>query len=191
MKRASVVFLVLVLLALSAAAANAVVYFPDLQFVNFDPGTFTYTYRVTCPENSTYPFGRLTILAEVPQGGIYFPWGHGADTAPTTAWRFYTVDREWDDDWNPTKSNAVWSYQQGESDFIPAETYWTGLFTLVVPNSSLTEGVGFTMDGGPWSESPPAIVNVPGPGAYIPEPSSLLALGGLVGGLLPLMRRRR
>ena len=189
MKRASGIFLVLVLLALSTSAFATV--YPDLQFVGFDQGTFTYTYRVTCPANSTYPFGRLTILAEVPQAGIYFPWGHGADTAPTTLWDFYTVDREWDDDWNPIKSNAVWSFKEGTSDYVPANTAWTGQFMLIVPNSSLTEGVGFTMDGGPWSQSPPRTVTVPGPGALIPEPSSLLALGGLVGGLLPLIRRRR
>lgn len=190
MKRVSGIILALILLALGATAANAVAVYPDLQFVNFDQATFTYTYRVTCPADSTYPFGRLTILAEVPQGGQYYPWGHGADTSPATLWDFYTVDREWDDDWNPSKTNAVWA-SKGSSDFVPAATAWTGLFTLIVPNSSLTEGVGFTMDGGPWSESPPRTVNVPGPGAPVPEPSSLLVLGGLVGGLLPLMRRRR
>lgn len=189
MQRASRVFLVLMLLALSASAYATV--FPELQFVSFDQASFTYTYRVTCPADSTYPFGRLTILAEVPQGGVYFPWGHGADTAPTTLWDFYTVDREWDDDWNVTKSNAVWSFKEGTSDFVQASTAWTGLFTLIVPNSSKTEGVGFTMDGGPWSQSPGRTVFVPGPGALVPEPSSLLALGGLVGGLLPLIRRRK
>lgn len=187
MKKISGVILVLVLLALSASAFAAV--YPELEFVSFDQATFTYTYRVTCTTENTYPFGRLTIFAEVPQGGIYFPWGHGADTDPTTRWSFYTQDREWDDEFNPTKSNAVWQ-KAVLQDMVPAGTAWTGQFMLIVPNSYKVNGIGITMDGGPDSQSPARTVYVPGP-ALIPEPSSLLALGGLVGGLLPLLRRRR
>ncbi len=187
MKRLSGALLTIALLALCSGATFAAV-FPTLEFVSFDQATFTYTYRVTCPENSTYPFGRLTILAEVPNGGSYFPWGHGADTDPATRWQFLTSDREWDDDFNPTKSNAIWKADL--EDVVPAMTAWTGQFMLTVPNSRLVDGVGITMDGGPWSQSPAQTVYVPGP-ALIPEPGSLLALGGLVGGLLPFIRRRK
>lgn len=185
MKRVSGVILVLALLALSTSAFAQV--WPELTFVSFDQATYTYTYRVTCPADSSYPFGRLTILAEVPNGGAYFPWGHGADTDPATRWAFNTQDREWDDDFNPTKSNAIWKAALG--DAVPSGTAWTGQFMLIVPNSRLTEGVGVTMDSGS-GQSPMRTVFVPGP-ALIPEPSSLLALGGLAAGLLPLIRRRR
>lgn len=186
MKRIPGLILMLVLLALGTSAFAAV--YPSVAFVGFDQATWTYTYRVTCPANSTYPFGRFVVMAEVPQAPPYFPWGHGADTAPTTRWLFNTADREWDDDFNPTKSNAIWQKAVLE-DMIPAGTAWTGLFTLIVPNSYKVDGIVVTMDGGPGTQNPTP-QTVPGP-ALIPEPSSLLALGGLIGGLLPLMRRRR
>lgn len=168
MKKVSGAILVLALLALSASAFAAV--YPVLQFVSFDQATFTYTYRVTCPANSTYPFGRLTIMAEVPQAGIYYPWGHNADTAPTTSWDFYTVDRAWDPGWNPIKSNAVWAGDLW--DMVPANTAWSGQFILTVPNSFIVEAIGIHMDGGPWSESPGVTVYVPGPGPIPAGPGS-------------------
>lgn len=188
MKRVSGALLVMLVLALGTSAFAADPVFPDLQFVNFDQASYTYTYRVTCPADSTFPFGRLAILAEVPNAGIYFPWGHGADTNPTNRWVFYTQDRDFDSNWEPITSNAVWKAAVLE-DVIPANTAWTGQFTLTVPFSRLVQGVGITMDGGDWSMQSHTVY-VPGP-ALVPEPGSLLALGGLVGGMLPLIRRRR
>ena len=187
MKRVSGALLVLMALVLCGSASAQV--FPTLEFVSFDQPSFTYTYRITCPANSTFPFGRLAILAEVPNAGMYFPWGHGADTDPASRWTFYVQDRDYDEvTWEPLTSNAIWKATVLE-DVIPANMAWTGQFMLTVPNSRKVDGVGITMDGGDWSENA-TTVYVPGP-ALIPEPSSILALGGLAAGLLPLIRRRR
>lgn len=173
-------------LAVCAAGVQAAdPVFPDVTYIGFDANTFTYTYQIDCPADSTYPFGQLTVQAEVPNFGIYFPWALAADTFPSTLWNKGTTVREW----IPTrKDNAYWRAAT-TADVVPSATAWSGRFTLVVPNSSPTGGLVVTMDGGPVSTQ---VVErtVPGP-ALIPEPGSLLALGGLLGGLLPMIRRRK
>lgn len=178
------VFLVVCAMLLLGSAAMAQV-FPTLAYEGFDANTWTYTYRIDCAADSTFPFGQLIVQAEVPNFGLYFPWTLGADTLPATGWTRSTQVRQW---LPVRKDNAIWRANTTD-DVIPSGTVWTGRFTLIVPNSAPTGGLVVTMDGGPVSTN----VNtsyVPGP-APIPEPSSLLALGGLVGGLIPLIRRRK
>lgn len=173
------------------SVASATSIYPEVTYEGFDPATFTYTYRIDCTVDSTFPFGQLIVQAKVPNFGVYFPWALGADGGSltplynTALWAKSTQVRLW----VPTRmDNAIWRAPTTD-DVVPSNTVWSGRFTLVVPNSAPTGGLVVTMDGGPIST---AIHEreVPGP-AMIPEPSSLLALGGLVGGLLPLVRRRK
>ncbi|MDH7480737.1 MAG: PEP-CTERM sorting domain-containing protein [Armatimonadota bacterium] len=158
---------------------------PSCEFVSFDPQTYEYVYKVTCYENQTIPFGQLIVRAEVPNTGIYKPWvGSGPVNHPEVSWRFWIQTRQW----VPRKDNAIWTANSLE-DVIPDHTAWVGYFHLIVPNSYLTEGIAVTMDGmAPGTEW---TVYVPGPAMLIPEPSSILALFGLTGGLLPILRRRK
>jgi len=183
MKRLSGAVLILGLLLLCSAAALADVY-PTVTYEGFNGVTYEYTYRIDCPSTSTYPFGQLIVQAEVPNFGIYAVWGLSADTPPSTLWNTYTQVRVWVPD---RKDNAVWRAATID-DVVQSETAWTGRFYLTVPNSTPTGGLIVTMDGGPASSNGTQ-ASVPGP-APIPEPGSLLALGALAGGLIPLIRRR-
>jgi hypothetical protein len=158
--------------------------YPTLTYGGFDVDTFTYTYNVTCPSDMTWAFGQLVVQAEVPEAGIYAGWGLGASPEPASNWFGYSEYRDESGD------NAIWLALE-QADVIEPGTAWSGTFTLTVPNSEPKEdGLAVTMDGGPGS-SHSTTVYVPGPGGVIPEPSSLLALGALAGGLIPLVRRRR
>jgi len=169
--------------------AEEIVY-PSCEFVSFDQNTYTYVYKVTCYDNQTYPFGRLIVKANVANITPYKPWS--APSAPYNCspgpevrnWSFSVSTWQW---MPVRKDKAIWT-GSGEQ-VVPDHYAWVGYFALIVPNSYPSGGIAVTMDGGEGTQYQHT-VEVPGP-APIPEPTSLVALGGGLIGLLPMVRRRR
>lgn len=142
-------------------------------------GVSTYTYHVSVPANNSYPFGQLLIFTKATSwNGVEETWTQSG------AW-VGGVDQAWlsgfseGDDGDTAEWRAT-----GDQEAISS---WEGDFILIAPNTSPVPGQGMTKDGGLDSVNY-FDINVPGP---VPEPSSMLALGSLIGLMVPVIRRRK
>ncbi len=165
------------LLLLCAGVASAAV-FPSVT-MDFDPQTFTYTYHVLVPADNTYPFGQLFIYTAAKwteDWQISGPWVGG-------------VDQGWLADFpegGPEGDTAQWTADAEQQVTIYP---WAGDFIIVCPGTVPVPGLGMTKNG--VSDSVNYFeINVPGPIGAIPEPSSLIAFGGLISLAAPIIRRR-
>lgn len=129
-------------LALVAGGQVCAQVFPTVELTTFGPVTGTYVYTVTCPANSTYPFGYLqidTLAANAAPNGpwsIQGPFVNGGDQNWPKSSR----------SWQTGKDCAVWD-PMSKGQVIPANTYWQGTFILVVPDSLPAPGKAATKDG--------------------------------------------
>ncbi len=153
--------------------------FPTVELTSFDPNTGTYVYTVTCPANSTYPFGYFQIDAQVSNLPPTGPWiidGPYVDG----------VNKAWPKgsrNWDPSgKDQAWWDGLRGQT--IPANTAWTGTFILIVPNSQPVLGQAATKDGQVGSFKIHTVL-VPGPKPTPPSdttpPVTTIELDGTIG----------
>ena len=179
MRRLPGALLVIAVAVLCTSAVAQDVY-PSVSYLDFDPVTFEYTYQVVCPSNSTYDFGQLWIKGEM-KSEAPFEWTFGtAGPSPVDAW-LTSIE-----EWAPGKDAAKWI---SDLNAVPANTAWTGTFNITVPNSEPRLGYAVTANGDPEAYREHE-VEVMAP-AVIPEPSAILSLGLLAGGLIPLVRRRK
>ena len=171
--------LLVVALAVICTGAVAEEFFPSVSLQSFNPTTFEYVYRVDTPSNLTYDFGQLWVKGEM-KSEAPFEWTFGAaGPSPVDAW-ITSIEP-----WATGKDAAKWI-----SDLNPvsANTAWSGTFSITVPNSQPGAGYAVTANGDPEAYKEHE-VEVMAP-AVIPEPSAILSLGLLAGGLIPLVRRR-
>ena len=187
-KLAKFIAVALMLIAMVSGVALAAEVLPTASLWSFDADTFTYVYRVICPENMTQPFGYFQVDAQVPELEPYVDEGTGGWilSGPFVD----DEDQEWANGvfpwtFDPEKDSAYWRADRTQE--IPAFTAWQGDFVLVVPNTQPGRGMILTKNGVPGSTQEFEDL-VPCP---IPEPSSLLALGAGLVGLGTCWKRRR
>lgn len=160
---------VLILAVVQCASADV---FPTVTF-SFDQNTFTYTYTVTNPANSTYPFGYFQVDMLQPYTAVT---SKSSSDGWDSGYRRWSVDQLYHFAW--------WSAPpDGE---VPAQTAWTGEFTLVVPNTRPVPGLVLTKDGVGGEQL--LQLQVPGP---VPEPSGIAVLGIALTSLWKLRPRKR
>lgn len=152
----------LVILALAAVLVMAICsmasaqVFPTVTLSSFDQATGTYVYTVTCQSNSTYPLGYLQIDTQMTSTGSWTMSGPVANNVNKN-WPIKTI--RWDG--VNLKDSAIWDPTLRGTE-IPANTAWTGVFTLVVPNSIPVPGFASTRDGQAASFKVHSVM-VPGP----------------------------
>ncbi len=163
----------LTVLAIGAAFAQDI--FPEVT-MSFEAATSTYTYHVVVPENNTYPFGQLIVYCEVfwqPEWLISGPFVGGVDQG-------WNADFGYGDIGDPAEWRAL-----GEQQVVTGP--WEGDFVIVIPDTAPVPGTGMTKNGVEDSINY-FDIGVPG---VVPEPSSLIALGSLLGFCGTVIRRRR
>ncbi|MCC6484705.1 MAG: hypothetical protein IT209_07665 [Armatimonadetes bacterium] len=164
-------------LAVAVCSVASAQNYPTVTLSSYNPVTFEYRYLVTQTSDATYPFGKFVI-----------------DTQAQTSWSLSgpfvnLVDQDWFASYYARTASADSVYWLATSDDqeVPDHQAWQGEFVLVAPNTSPVPGSVLTKDGVVGSNHV-SQVDVPGP--VVPEPASLLALGGAMLGL-PFMRPRR
>lgn len=155
--RARIWLVFALLLALAAAQSYAAV-FPTVQLSSFDPATSTYVYNITCPSNSSYPFGYFQVDTQMicpPAPNQWFMQGAIVGG----------VDKLWPKGvftWDLAGKGAAYWDPISRGTVVPANTAWSGNFVLIVPGSTPTPGIAVTKDGQVLSY---AVHNV-----YVPGP---------------------
>jgi len=170
--------LMLCLIAGSAMAQEPV--FPDVS-MSFNPATSTYTYTVQLLQGNSYPFGQLLLFTHATS------WNGSEETWTLGGAIVGGVDQNWlsqfsEGDYGDT---VEWRADGGQEALSEG---WSGSFTIIAPDTWPTPGQGMTKDGGLESYH---YFDTMVPGPVVPEPSSLLALSGLIGLAVPTIRRRR
>lgn len=178
------------LLALSTCTA-AFATFPTVEYMGFEQASWTYTYKVTQWLTCENAFDDFEIDMYLPVGTAYTASGPFVGTPSGTSlnWAIhdgYVVNSGFMGvEWMGNEETVVWPGNALEEP-------WVGYFKLQVPNSApITGPLGDAVTrwvGTIESEHSTMGITVPGP---VPEPSSLIALGGLCAGLLPMVVRRR
>jgi hypothetical protein len=151
--------------------------FPSVSF-SFDSASYEYSWTVSCPEGSSYPFGQFTVDAMVPAvwTGKSGPWVGESNLG----WDFVTSAPR------PDGNVSFWWRATTEQEVL-AGAAWSGVFKLVAPGTTPVLGTVQTKDGAILSRHN---VSTYVPGA-VPEPSGMAALGTLVAGFVPFLRKRR
>lgn len=179
--RFTIASFVLVLLCATATLGAP----PLVQYLGFDPGTFTYTYQVTQGYDVEYGFGELEVDAFV---GVTSPYTIH-DPIENVSFGSWTNAQTW---WSePTYVAYKW-ISPGIPPGPVLQMYdlpaWVGTFNLTVPN---TQPVMGTVIARPTDYGAPAWtydLQVPA----VPEPSGLLVLAtGLFGAVATLRRMRQ
>lgn len=184
----SLLFLVCV-----ASVASAESLFPQVT-LNFEPSTWTYTYHVVVPGSSPYAFGELDIFSKaicwdavnsVDTWTFKGPVVNGVDLG----WSAYSIDGSYEDptthDWI-TCDTIVW--RTGSIDQEVLSGPWEGDFVIVAENTAPVDGQGFTKDGDPASDN---YFKLQVPGTFVPEPSSIVALGSMAAMAAGLFIKRK
>jgi len=154
-----IILFVLLVPVLPNVALGDVVY-PSVTF-SFDSATFTYSYTVHTNGDNTDPFGFIQVDMQVPFTWVASasgPWVGGTDQK----WAMFHGNRE------PGYDYICW--QATETQQIPRETVWTGIYKIIVPNTIPADGYVYTKDGGDAYH--PIKLMVPA----VPEPGSLSVL---------------
>jgi hypothetical protein len=158
----------LLIFAAVPQVSHAAVY-PSVTF-SFDDPTDTYTYTIQTSANDTYPFGFFQVDMEVPfsyVATVEGPWANGDNQN----WATFHGNRA------PGFDYVSWQAAAGEQ--VTQGTVWTGLFKLIVPNTTPIPGNVYTKDGGDAFYEHHVMVPA------VPEPGSLSVLlvgfSGIVG----------
>ncbi len=168
------------LLGCSAAYAQN----PTVQLLSFDPATSTYVYQVTQGLDAVDSLTEFTVLALTSASDPY------TMTSPSTGGfigGWMTGRTSWI---NPDTGRSGIAYQwyngyvkKGSGLAEP----WVGEFAITIPGTQPVPGLVNTMGGSQVIVS--HAVSVPGP--IVPEPGSIVALGGMLLGMGPLALRYR
>lgn len=172
-----------VLVALIAAAGSAVAsvaVFPQVT-CNFDQSTFTYTYHVVVPQDTTYSFGSFSVYSHA------ICWDGTQDL-----WTFKgAIVNGTDQVWNAGSAEGdlgdtiMWR-AFGDQEVTAGP--WEGDFQIIAENTAPVMGQAETADQVEVSRN---IFDIEVPGTLIPEPSSLLALCSMIALAGGLIRRRK
>ncbi len=165
-------------LALAIGSVAGAQIYPTVTLSSFNPVTFTYQYTVSQPANATYQLGQLMLDTEVllPTWAMSGPVVGGNDQN----WYSGSFHR------TATKDSIFW-IALNDAQEVPANTAWTGVFTVVAPGTMPVPGFALTKDTIISSQNVSS-VQVPGP---VPEPASVLALSGALLGVPIYFRKRR
>ncbi len=171
---------ILFLLIVSAGTLFAQSIYPVVTLLH-TPGSSIYTYHVSVPADNSYPFGQLLLFTQATS------WNGFQETWTASGAVVNGVDQGWATqfNWGDLGDTVEWRANSGQE----AISSWEGDFILDAPGTIPVLGSGWTKDGVANSVHEFAI-DVPGYMVPIPEPSSLLALGSLVGLMVPALRRR-
>ncbi len=170
-------------LVLLAASVTAYAAGPTVEYLGFDPATFTYTYEVTQGYDTEYGLGEFEVDAYTTAAEPY-TMADPVENISFGTWQKAQVT------WDP-----VWVGYKWISPGIPPgpvlEYYsyppWVGTFSLSVPD---TDPVPGTLIVRPTEYGvDPYLYDSTVPGHVIPEPTGLLSLAVTLGGLLPALRR--
>lgn len=169
-----VVSLVVAVVLIIGGSASAQV-FPSVTLSSFDKPTGTYVYTVTCPADSTYPFGYLQIDTQVANAFPTGPWTmQGALVGGVNKnWPLGVI--RWDA--ANGKDSAIWD-PISRGTVISANTYWTGQFILIVPDSEPVPGYAATRDGVAGSYKVHEVL-VPGPKHIAPPVTGFTVEGDM------------
>lgn len=178
--RPAAVTLVVLLMCASATLAAP----PLVEYLGFNPSTFTYTYQVTQGYDADYGFAELEVDAFV---GAAWPYTIH-DAIQNVDLATFTKAQPW---WSEPNYVAYKWISSGIPPGVVLQQYglpaWVGTFNLTVPNTAPVLGTVIarpTEYGAPsWS------VSLPVPAPIIPEPSGLLVLStGLLGAVAAFKR---
>lgn len=180
--------IVIALLAFVTSSGALAVAFPTVQYLGFNPNTWTYTYKVTqwnVPD-SIYSFDHFEVRAYTPLNFAYSMSGIIVD-GESWGWSNRLTY------WNPGSGNvSLYIWYSGMGDPVPPGQYLdaplVGYFYLTVPNTQPVPGIVGTMGGGLLESRNETSLMVPG---MIPEPSSLAILAGMFVGSIPVIMRGR
>jgi len=177
-KIARLVLLCAVVIALSSAAYCVDVY-PTVSFA-FNPATYEYAWTVNYTSDVNVNFTTLLVYASVPA----LCW-----TSVSGAW---SGSPQANENWTftyPPNGDGTYSlrwYGLSAYQRKPSGGPWTGVFKITIPNSEPIVGNVRT-----YSSAVQYLTQSSYVPRIVPEPSSLAALGGLAGGLVPFLFRRR
>jgi hypothetical protein len=154
--------------------------FPSVTLLH-TPGSSLYTYHVVVPADSPYSFGWLVLYTKATS------WNGSEETWSATGPQVSGLDMGWVSqfNWGDEGDTVEWrAYESKEVTSGP----WEGDFILDAPGTVPVPGMAWTKDD--VQDSLQEItIDVPGLPS-VPEPSSLLALGGMIGLAIPALRRR-
>lgn len=166
-------------LILGAGTAMAQDVFPAVS-MSYNAAASSYTYHVSVAANNSFPFGQLLIFTKATS------WNGSEETWSLSGAIVEGIDQGWlcgfseGDDGDTVE----WRASGGQE----AISSWEGDFVVIAPNTAPVAGLGMTKDGGVDSVN---YFDIPVPGLVVPEPSSMLALGSLIGLAVPVILRRR
>lgn len=170
-------------LALVLALGSSVFADPPLvEFLGFDPATFTYTYQVTQGCQTELALGELEVDAFVGASWPYTMY----DPTETQSFGSWDKSQPWWDE--PTYVGYKWLGSVPEGYVLKnyfGGVPWIGIFEVTVPNTFPVPGDVIVR---PADYSTTWIYDLPVPG--IPEPTGLLVLVSGIGGVIAALRRR-
>jgi hypothetical protein len=169
------VLMLVIICFLGGSAAYAIPATATLD--SFDPATSTYVYKVIQGLDATDSLTNFAVMAFTQASDDY------TMTNPSSGGSWRQVQSIWD-------VGAGWieykwyggSVKPGKFLTVP----WVGYFTLSVPGTQPVPGTVWVMGGTAVITSYSA--NVPG---FVPEPSSVAALGVMLMGIGPMILRLR
>ena len=176
--RFTIASLVLVVLCAGASLAAGT---PLVQYLGFDPATFTYTYEVTQGYDVQLPLGEFEVDAFVGAAWPYTMY----DPVENNSFGAWNKSQPW---WSaPTYVGYKWlgSVPPGPVLQYYQMPAWVGVFKVSVPNTMPVPGIVITR---PADYSTTWTYDLPVPG--VPEPSGLLVLLSGIGGAVAFLRRR-
>jgi len=174
---ARIIWLCVALMALVSTAYCADI-FPTVDFA-FNPATFEYAWTVNYTTDVNVYFTTFQVYSKLPAASWTSVSGAWSGSPSTDeAWTFTPMT-------NADGTNALRWTGGSAHQRIPGTGAWTGTFKVTVPNSEPIAGNVRTFASAiKYQIQASSVPNV------VPEPSSFLALGSLVG-LIPLVLKKR
>jgi|GEM_PF-1490267 len=184
---------IVVLLLLGIGSASLAVTFPTVQYIGFDPLTYTYTYKVIQPavEDCIYAFDSFEIDGMMPLRSAYDMEGPFVGSPKGENLNWATRVSTYPPNFN--KMGYEWYADDSEKQIPPGfclEDDWVGYFKLIVPDSMpMANGDAVTRElGTPEAEHSNLGIMAPNP---VPEPAGLAVLTTMSIFAVPALLRRR
>lgn len=178
--------LVLMLVIASLVGGSAWAGIPSVS-MSFNPITFTYTYTVIQPADASDTLTDFCVLGVTEMTDPYVmtnPTSGGIPLGTPPGW--WQNRQTWT---NPStgQSGVEYRWYHGGVKKAPHSSLpWTGLFIIQVPGSQPVPGIVTTMGASQVINT--YTIDVPG---FVPEPSSVAALGVMLLGIGPMILRLR